>query len=92
MAITFGNVHTLAREVVMDWQAHIVSDSKIMVGKPVVKGTRLTVEHLMERLANGWTEGDLLESYPGLTHEDLQACFAYVAETLKDVRIYPIPA
>jgi uncharacterized protein (DUF433 family) len=76
----------------MDWHGRIVSDPLVMVGKPVVKGTRLTVEHLMEQLANGWSEADLLASYPGLTHEDLQACYAFVAETLKDVRVYPVPA
>jgi uncharacterized protein (DUF433 family) len=76
----------------MEWQERIVSDPQVMVGKPVVKGTRLTVEHLMEQLANGWSEADLVASYPGLSHEDLQACYAFVAETLKGVRVYPIPA
>ena len=76
----------------MDWHERIVSDPLILVGKPVVKGTRLSVEHLMEQLANGWSEADLLESYPGLVREDLQACYAYVTEALRDVRVYPIPA
>jgi len=76
----------------MDWRERIVSDPLTMVGKPVVRGTRLTVEHLIEQLANGWSETDLLEAYPGLGREDLQACYAYVAETLRDVRVYPIPA
>jgi len=76
----------------MDWHERIVSDPLILVGKPVVKGTRLSVEHVMEQLANGWSENDLLDSYPGLVREDLQACYAYVADTLRDVRVYPIPA
>ena len=76
----------------MDWHERIVSDPLILVGKPVVKGTRLSVEHLIEQLANGWSEADLLDSYPGLVREDLQACYAYVAETLRDMRHYPIPA
>ena len=76
----------------MDWHERIVSDPLILVGKPVVKGTRLSVEHLMEQLANGWSEADLLDSYPGLVREDLQACYAFVAVTLRDVRVYPIPA
>ncbi len=76
----------------MEWRERIVSDPLTVVGKPVVKGTRLTVEHLIEQLANGWSEADLLEAYPGLAREDLQACYAYVAETLRDVRVYPIPA
>lgn len=76
----------------MGWQGRIVSDPQVMVGKPVIRGTRITVELLMENLANGWSEADLLASYPGLSHEDLQACYAFVAETLRDVRVYPIPA
>jgi len=58
----------------MDWRERIVSDPLILVGKPVVKGTRLSVEHIIEQLANGWSEADLLDSYPGLVREDLQAC------------------
>jgi uncharacterized protein (DUF433 family) len=76
----------------MDWRERIVSDPLTMMGKPVVKGTRLTVEHLIEQLANGWSEADLLEAFPDLAREDIQACYAYVAETLRDVRVYPIPA
>lgn len=76
----------------MDWHERIVSDPLILVGKPVIKGTRLSVEHVIEQLANGWSETDLLDAYPGLVREDLQACYAYVAETLRDVRDYPIPA
>lgn len=76
----------------MDWHERIVSDPLFLVGKPVVKGTRLSVEHIMEQLANGWSEADVLDAYPGLVREDLQACYAYVADTLRDVRVYPIPA
>jgi len=50
------------------------------------------VEHVIEQLADGWSETDLLDAYPGLVREDLQACYAYLAETLRDVRIHPIPA
>ena len=76
----------------MDWHERVMSDPLILVGKPVVKGTRLSVEHLIEQLGNGWSEADLLDSYLGLVREDLQACYACVAETLRDVRDYPIPA
>ena len=76
----------------MDWHERIVSDPLILVGKPVVKGTRLSVEHVIEQLADGWSETDLLDAYPGLVREDLQACYAYLAETLRDVRVHPIPA
>lgn len=50
----------------MDWRERIVADPLVMVGKPVVKGTRLTEEHLIDQLANGWSEADLLAAYPGL--------------------------
>jgi uncharacterized protein (DUF433 family) len=76
----------------MEWKDRIISDPEIMLGKPVIKGTRLTVQFLIEQLANGWTEADIIESYSGLTHEDIQACFSFVAETLNDVKIFSIPA
>ena len=68
----------------MNWQDHIVSDRAVLLGKPTVKGTRLSVEFLLERLADGWTEQDLLENYPRLSKEALQAVFAYVHTTMKD--------
>ena len=68
----------------MDWREYIVSDPNILVGKPVVKGTRLSVELVLERLADGWTAEDLFQSYPRLTPEALQAVFAFAAEVLKD--------
>jgi uncharacterized protein (DUF433 family) len=65
-------------------------DPKVLVGKPVVKGTRLAVEFIIELLANGWTEEQVLDSYPGLTHEDVLACLAYASEQLKNWRVYPL--
>jgi uncharacterized protein (DUF433 family) len=61
----------------MDWQERIVVNPKVLVGKPVIKGTRIAVEFLMEFLANGWTHDQILKNYPHLTEEDLQACMAY---------------
>lgn len=61
----------------MNWQEYIQSDEKVLQGKPVVKGTRLSVEFLLERLADGWTEQDLLDNYPRLTKEALQNIFAF---------------
>jgi uncharacterized protein (DUF433 family) len=57
----------------MDWTAHIHSDKDILLGKPVIRGTRIAVEHLVQRLADGWSEEDLLVNYPRLTREDLLA-------------------
>jgi uncharacterized protein (DUF433 family) len=68
----------------MNWREYIVSDPEVLVGKPSVKGTRLSVELVLERLADGWTAEDLFRSYPRLTPEALQAVFAFAAEVLKD--------
>jgi uncharacterized protein (DUF433 family) len=74
----------------LDWQERIVIDPNVLVGKPVVKGTRLAVEFIIELLAEGWTEDDILRNYPGLTHEDVQACLGYASATLKAEKIYPM--
>lgn len=68
----------------MNWQEKIVSDKNVLLGKPTIKGTRISVEFLLERLADGWTEQQILENYPRLTRDDLQAVFRYAAECLKD--------
>jgi uncharacterized protein (DUF433 family) len=68
----------------MDWTKRIVSDKNILLGKPTIKGTRISVEFILERLANGWTEDTLLTSYPHLKKEDLQAVFAYLNDCIKD--------
>lgn len=61
----------------MNWRDRIVIDPEILVGKPIVKGTRLAVEFVIDLLAQGWTEAEILTNYPGLTREDIQACLAY---------------
>lgn len=60
----------------MNWEERIVTNPKVMVGKPVVRGTRITVEFILGRFADGWTERNVLESYPHLTLEDIRAVFA----------------
>ena len=57
----------------MNWQDRIVSDKAVLLGKPTIKDTRISVEFILERFANGWTETQILENYPRLTREDLQA-------------------
>ncbi len=59
----------------MNWQNKFVSDKDILPGKPTIKGTQLSVEFIIERLASGWTQEQLLENYPRLSREDLQAVF-----------------
>ncbi|MEQ9373714.1 MAG: DUF433 domain-containing protein [Imperialibacter sp.] len=60
----------------MNWQDRIVSDKNILLGKPTVKGTRISLEFVLDRIANGWPEQVLLESYPHLTKEDIRAVVA----------------
>jgi uncharacterized protein (DUF433 family) len=67
----------------MDWQERIVVDPNILVGKPTVKGTRLAVEFIIDLLAEGWSESDILSNYPGLTTQDIQACLAYASWMLR---------
>ena len=55
----------------INWQDRISLDPKILVGKPVIKGTRLAVEFVIDLMANGWTQSDMLQNYPKLTHKDI---------------------
>ena len=75
----------------MNWREHIISDPKVLLGKPVIKGTRLSVEFLIERLASGWTEDQILKNYPRLTREDLQALFAFIHEGIRDGLMFNLP-
>jgi uncharacterized protein (DUF433 family) len=68
----------------MNWNERIVSDKNVLLGKPVIKGTRISVEFILERLADGWNEEKILQSYPHLQKQDIQAIFAYINECVKD--------
>ena len=72
----------------MDKHDRIVVDPDILVGKPVVRGTRIAVEHVVGLLAEGWTEQQVLDNYPGLSHEDVLACLQYASELLKSEKVY----
>jgi uncharacterized protein (DUF433 family) len=76
---------------VMDWHDRISLDPKVLVGKPVIKGTRISVEFVMELLANGWTREQILKNYPHLTEADIQAVLHYATETVKQEHVYPLP-
>jgi uncharacterized protein (DUF433 family) len=76
----------------MDWAERIVSNPDVLLGKPTIRGTRLSVEFILDRLADGWTEQQLLQNYPRLTPDDLRAVFAYATESLKDGLFLSIPA
>lgn len=74
----------------MDWRERITIDPKILVGKPVVKGTRLAVEFIVDLLAQGWSEEEILRNYPGLTSYDIKACLRYASEVLQAEKVYPL--
>ena len=76
----------------MEWKDHIDIDPAVLVGKPVIKGTRIAVEFIMDLLAQGWSEQDILENYPGITHEDLISCLRYAEQIIKTERVYPLEA
>ena len=68
----------------MKWNDRIVSDKDVLLGKPIIKGTRISVEFILERLADGWSEEKILVSYPHLNKTDIQAVFSYLNECVKD--------
>lgn len=68
----------------MEWETYISADENVLLGKPTVKGTRISVEHIIGLLAQGWTEKQILDNYPRLTNESLKAVFSYIQACLKD--------
>lgn len=72
----------------MDWQEFIHTDREILGGKPIIRGTRLSVEFILGRLADGWTEQEIFESYPSIKSVHLQAIHAYVLDVLSDVALF----
>jgi uncharacterized protein (DUF433 family) len=75
----------------MRWNDRIDVNPEILAGKPVVKGTRLAVEFVVDSLAQGWPESEVLRNYPGLTHEDILACPSYASAVLRAEKVYPGP-
>ena len=69
----------------------IVIDPKVMAGKPVIKGTRLTVQHMLSLLAQGITVQQITAEYPGITQEDITACLLFAAQTLENTSFVPGP-
>jgi uncharacterized protein (DUF433 family) len=70
----------------------ITINPKVMVGKPVIKGTRLTVEYILGLLAHGATIEEILEEYPGLVKDDIYACLLFASKTLADASFVPLKA
>ncbi len=65
---------------------------EVLAGKPVIRGTRLSVEFVIGLMADGWSEADVLQNYPGIAHDDIIACLAYARDTLRSERAYPSAA
>jgi uncharacterized protein (DUF433 family) len=74
----------------MEWKEHIAIDPEVLAGKPVVRGTRLSVSLILGHLAQGWSIEDLLGSYPRLTEQGIRACLAYAQEILEQELVFPM--
>jgi uncharacterized protein (DUF433 family) len=70
----------------------IVLDPGVLAGKPVIRGTRLSVDFVIGLMADGWTEVEILRNYPGVSHDDLVACLAYARDVLRSEKVYPSAA
>ena len=78
-------------ELLQNWQDRIIIDEAILTGKPVIKGTRLAIEFIIDLLAHGWSETEILENYPAIVVEDIRVFLAYASETLHAEKVYPLP-
>jgi uncharacterized protein (DUF433 family) len=67
-----------------DWKAHIAVDPEVLVGKPIIKGTRISVELILDRLADGWSTEQILDAYPRVTREDVLAAIAFATEVFRE--------
>jgi uncharacterized protein (DUF433 family) len=74
----------------MEWHDRVVVDPEVLTGKPVVRGTRISVELVVDLLAAGWSHAQVLTSYPHLTEEDIRACLSYASELLPEEGVYPL--
>ena len=68
----------------------IHADPRVLAGKPVVRGTRIAVELVIDLLAAGWTHAQIVENYPGITEDDIRACLAYASELLHSEKVYTL--
>lgn len=74
----------------MRWEDRIIVDPAVLAGKPVIKGTRIAVDFVVDLLGRGWTIEQVLQEYDHVTREDIQACLAYASEVLQSERVYPV--
>ena len=76
--------------MIMNWKQRIHVDKKVLAGKPVIRGTRISVEFLLDLLAKGWTNEMILENYPQIKKADIQAALKYAVEVLKEEKVYTV--
>ncbi len=76
----------------MTQHPRITLDPDVLVGKPVIRGTRLSVEFVIGLMADGWSESEILENYPGISHGDIIACLAYARDVLNAEKVFPSAA
>ena len=72
-----------------NWQQHITIDPEVMLGKPCIKGTRITVELILEKLGAGESAADLVEDYPHITNEDILACLTFASTSVRNEIVLP---
>ena len=91
MATTVVNLRHTDKQTV-DWRVFIKSDPEVLAGKPVIHGTRLSVDFVLRLFGHGWTLQEIMENYPRLTPEAIQAVFAYAGECLSEEALFDVPS
>jgi len=76
----------------MNWRNYIHSDPDVLMGKAVIKNTRISIDFILSLLGEGWTEKQILDNYPSLTSDSLHSVFAFVAECMREEEFYTLPA
>lgn len=74
----------------MHWRDYITTDDSVLMGKPVIKGTRLSVDFILGLFGQGWNHEQILENYPGLTKDSLNAAMTFAAETMREISFHPL--
>ena len=74
----------------MDWKDRIEVNPAVLVGKPIIKGTRISVELILDRVADGWTMEDVLGAYPNIKRDDVLAALSFAAEIFREERFVAI--
>ncbi len=70
----------------------IAIEPDVLAGKPIIRGTRLSVEFVIGLMADGWSEADILDNFPGVVHDDIIACLAYARDALSSEKVFPSAA